>query len=372
MHEGPTIDTDWAYRGVDAAILENDCLRIVLLPGKGSDIIEFRDKRRDVNVLFDPSWEWTPPADRQVPAEDVTTWQTDHYPGGWQLNLPIAGYGAEIDGSRYGLHGESALVSWDATTLRDDEEAVTLGLETDLVRYPFTVEREVTLTAGEPTLRIEETVTNVGEVDLEYIWQQHVALGPPLVGPGARLDVPATRGRVEDYGDGQANSRLESSASFDWPEAPRNDGGTVDLATDFPERDAEIHDVAFATDLDAGWYALTNAELDLGFALTYPTDPFECLWYWQPFGGYPDAPFYKRNYNVGLEPTTAYPSGNLLEAQRANDTIDVLGAGESVSASFTARTYTGIEAGVDFVELGVGAALFGDALADQVAAVEEE
>jgi len=81
MHDGPTIDTDWAYRGVDAAIMENDYLRIVLLPGKGSDVIEFRDKRRDTNVLFDPPWEWTPPADRGVPAEDVTTWQpvTDEF-----------------------------------------------------------------------------------------------------------------------------------------------------------------------------------------------------------------------------------------------------------------------------------------------------
>jgi hypothetical protein len=343
MPNRPTIDTDWAYRGVDAAILENDHLRIVLLPGKGSDVIEFRDKRRDVNVLFEPSWEWTPPAERAVPAEDVTTWQTDCYPGGWQLNLPIAGYGAEIDGSRYGLHGESALISWDAAVARDDDEAVTLALETDLLRYPFHVERELTLPAGEPKLEIEETVSNVGEVDLEYVWQQHVALGRPLVGPGARLDVPATRGRVGDYGDGQANARLESNAPFDWPEAPREDGGTVDLATDFPDLDAEIHDVAFATDLDAGWYALTNPDLDLGFALTYPTEPFECLWYWQPFGGYADAPFYGRNYNVGLEPTTAYPSGDLFEAQRENGTIDVLGAGESVSASFVARTYTGIE-----------------------------
>lgn len=340
---GPTIDTDWAYRGVDATILENEHLRIVLLPGKGGDVIEFRDKRRDVDVLFDPPFEWTPPRERGVPAEDVTTWQTDHYPGGWQVNLPIAGYGAEIDGSRYGLHGESALRPWNATVERDDGDCVTLHLETDLLRYPFHVERVVTLPAGESKLAIDETVTNRGEVDLEYVWQQHVALGPPLVGPAARLDVPAARGRVDDYGEGLANSRLESGAAFDWPAAPHVDGGTVDLSTDVPDRDAEIHDVAFATNLDAGWYALTNSELDLGFALTFPTDPFECVWYWQPFGGYEDAPYYGRNYNVGLEPTTAYPSGDLFDAQRESGTLDTLPAGESVEASFVARTYTGAD-----------------------------
>jgi hypothetical protein len=340
---GPTIDTDWAYRGVDAAVLENEFLRIVLLQGKGSDIVEFRDKRRDVDILFDPPFEWTPPAERGVPAEDVTTWQTDHYPGGWQVNLPIAGYGAEIDGSRYGLHGESALRPWDATVTQDDADTVTLHLETELLRYPFHIERELTLPADEPRLEIDETVTNHGEVGLEYVWQQHVALGPPLVGPGARLDVPASGGLVEDYGPEWQNARLESDAAFDWPEAPGVDGGTVDLSTDVPDRDANTHDVAFATELDAGWYALTNTELDLGVALTFPTDPFECVWYWQPFGGYEDAPYYGRNYNVGLEPTTAYPSGDLFDAQRETGTLDTLQAGESIEASFVARTYTGAD-----------------------------
>lgn len=50
---------------------------------------------------------------------------------------------------------------------------------------------------------------------------------------------------------------------------------------------------------------MTNPDLDVGFCFTFPTDPFECLWYWQPFGGHAEAPYWNRNYNVGLEPTTA-------------------------------------------------------------------
>ena len=346
MLDGPRIDTDWAYRGVEAAILENEALRIVVLPGKGGDVIEFRDKRRDADVLFDPPFDWTPPSERRIPSEHPTTWQTDHYPGGWQVNLPVAGYGAEISGSRYGLHGESALRAWEPTVLQDDSDAVTLRLETELRRYPFRVERELTLPAGEPQFEVEETVTNLSELDLEYVWQQHLALGRPLVGPNCRLDVPANRGRVGDYGDGQRNARLASAEPFDWPDAPLDDGGELDLSTAFPDTDASIHDLAFATELEEGWYALTNPDLDLGFAFSFPTEPFEALWYWQAFGGYAEAPFYERNYNVGLEPTTAYPSGDLFDAQRENGTIDVLSGGEQKSASFVARTYTGAE-GVD-------------------------
>jgi len=340
----PRVETGYAYRGLEAAFLENRHLRVECLPGKGGDLLEFRDKRRDANLLWEADHPWTPPADRHLPAETPTTWQTDHYPGGWQVNLPIAGYGAEIDGSAYGLHGETALRPWEATVVRDDGEAVVLRLSVALQRYPFEVERDLTLRSGESRLRIEETVENVGGVELEYVWQHHVTLGRPLLGPAARLDVPATRGRVDDYGDGYSNARLAADEAFDWPLAPGVDGDPVDLSTEIPPPEAGTHDVAYATDLEAGWYALTNPDLDLGFALSFPTDPFEALWYWQPFGGFEDAPFYGRNYNVGLEPTTAYPGDGLFRAQRGNDTIDTLAPGESASASLVARSYTGVGA----------------------------
>ena len=104
-----------------------------------------------------------------------------------------------------------------------------------------------------------------------------------------------------------------------------------------------IHDQAYATDLSEGWYALTNPDLDLGFALQFPTDPFECVWYWQALGGFHESPYFNRNYNVGLEPTTAYPSASIPEAQRANGTMKTLAPGESVEAEFTAVTYGGLE-----------------------------
>jgi hypothetical protein len=260
------------------------------------------------------------------------------------VNLPIAGGSYEFEGNAYGIHGESALIPWDCTVVRDDDDAVAITLETDLVRYPFAVERTLTLPAGESRLDIEEAITNRGDVALEYIWQQHVALGPPLVGPDARLDLPAERGLVETYGDAPAfrNARLDGDSEFAWPHAPGADGGTVDLR-EFPPRDAEIHDQATAVDLEAGWYAVTNPDLDLGFGLRFPRDPFECVWYWQAFGGYEDSPFFGRTYNVGLEPPTAYPTHSIPEAQRETGTMKTLGPGETVSAEYTAVTYGGYE-----------------------------
>lgn len=344
---GPRISTAFSYRGIDAAFLENEALRVLVLPGKGGDVVEFRDKRTDVDVLWRTPHSWTPPGDRYVPTAAETTWN-DHYPGGWQINLPVAGGGWEFDGSAYGIHGESALLPWDAEVARDDGEAVTLRLTVELVRYPFAVERELTLPAGASRLEIEESVTNRGERPLEYVWQQHVTLGPPLLSPAARLDLPPATGVNPPYGDDFPNARLEGDATFEWPEAPGRDGGTVDLR-EIPPTDATVHDQSFAVEMEEGWYALTNPDLDLGFALTFPRDPFECLWYWQSFGGYHESPWFNRSYNVGLEPTTAYPGGDVPEAQRENGTMKTLDPGETVSAAFTATTYAGLESasGVD-------------------------
>jgi len=338
------VTTDCRHSGVSATRIENEHLRLLVLDGKGGDILEFRDKATDVDVLWQTPHDWQTP-ERPFLAEDSRAAWATYYPGGWQTNLPIAGWGGSVSGTEYGLHGESALVPWTTTVLEDSPRAVRVRLAADLVRYPFRVEREVSLAAGERTVEFHDTITNEGAVPLEYIWQQHVALGPPLVGPQARLDVPAQTGVVEESYDTPTfeHSRLAAGERFDWPHAPAADGGEVDLRT-FPPYDSRIHDQVYATDLSEGWYAVTNPEVDLGFALSFPVDPYECLWYWQPFGGIDESPYFGRNYNVGLEPTSAYPAGSIPDAQRANGTINTLDAGEQVEATVRATLYHGLEA----------------------------
>lgn len=338
--ERPSVSTAFEYRGMETAFLENRHLRVMVVPGKGGDILEFRDKRTDVDVLYHADYEWDPPADRRIPSTDMT-WN-EHYPGGWQLNLPVAGGPMEFSGNRYGHHGESALIEWESGVTRDDDEAVTLELTARLRRYPFAVQRELTLPADEPALYVDESVTNEGDYPLEYVWQHHVALGRPLVGPAARLDVPAGESYVEAYDETHATNRLAGDQDFDWPTAEGVDGDEIDLR-EFPPLDAEIHDQAFLLGVDDGWYAVTNPALDVGFALSYPAEHFESLWYWQAFGGMDESPFWGRNYTAGLEPTTAYPGHSLPAAQRDNGTMNTLDPGETKSVELVARTYGGHE-----------------------------
>jgi hypothetical protein len=314
--------------------LENEHLRVMVLPGKGGDILEFRDKRTDVDVLWHADHNWQPPMDRAVPSVDPTTFH-DHYPGGWQVNLPVAGYTDGFYDAPYGLHGESCFLPFDYD-VREEADAVELTLRAELVRYPFEIARTLRLPAGEAALHVEESVTNHGEERLPYIWQHHLALGEPLLGPESTLDIPAATGVVHDYAESHQNARLVGDETFDWPNAPGRDG-PVDLR-DVPSTDAEIHDVAYATELEDGRFALRNETLDLAFEFQFPEDIFESVWYWQAFGGHMGSPYFGRNYNAGIEPTSAYPSDTIPDAQETNGSMKTIDVGETLTAQFVAST----------------------------------
>ncbi len=75
----PRIDDAYTYHGIDAVLLENSQLRILVVPGKGGDILEFRDKQTDVDVLWHADHEWTPPDAGTIPEPESASW-LDHYP----------------------------------------------------------------------------------------------------------------------------------------------------------------------------------------------------------------------------------------------------------------------------------------------------
>ena len=83
---------------------------------------------------------------------------------------------------------------------------------------------------------VTETVTNVAACDRPIGWTQHVTLGPPFLEHGmTEFRTSATRSRVFETPFGAADY-LVAGADFDWPSAPRIDGGVADLSrfTDAP------------------------------------------------------------------------------------------------------------------------------------------
>ncbi|WP_152043106.1 aldose 1-epimerase [Salinigranum salinum] len=330
-----TVTAEYSRRGLDVVFLENDHLRVELLAGKGGDVTEITDKRTDTNVLFEAPHGWRPPGDGVVGAPDGAFAFLDHYPGGWQSVLPAAGGPASVGGTPLALHGESTLIPWTARVTTDTPSRVAVELTASLTRYPFTVEREVELVAEEPTLSVTETVTNAGDVPVDYSWLQHVALGPPLVAPEARLSVPCET-VVVDPDQTTDNARLPPGETFDWPVCETSDG-PVDLR-EFPPRAERVHDLVALTGLQEGRYTVANPAIDLGVSVEFPHDLYEYLWYWQPFGGFEGAPFFGRNYNVGLEPCTSVPNAGLDRAIE-NGTAERLDPGARQESTVTVTTH---------------------------------
>jgi|AntRauMinimDraft_3_1070383.scaffolds.fasta_scaffold00827_2 galactose mutarotase-like enzyme len=333
---GCSITDDYAFRGTDVVFMENDHLHVEVLAGKGGDVTEIRDKRTDVNVLFESPAEWHVPTESYRGLSDGVFDFMDYYPGGWQDVLPGAGGPAEAGGAPFALHGESAVVPWEATVTEDASDRVAVTLSLSLTRYPFEVERTLLLSRGESRLVVEETVTNTGERDLDYSWLQHLAFGRPLLGPEARVEAPCET-VVTDPGQGE-NARLPADEEYEWPVCDPADGAPVDLSK-IPPKESGIAELVALTDFSEGRYTISNPDLDLATTVTFPTDLFEYVWYWGSFGGFEEAPFFGRNYNLGLEPCTSIPNAG-LEEQVARGTAATLPAGETVEATLAVETST--------------------------------
>lgn len=335
---GARVTDEFSYRGIDTVILENENLRIVSLPGKGSDVVEFRDKRADIDLLFDSPHNWQSPGGSYQQSKDTGTAWLDHYPGGWQECLPMGGVDPSSHGAEYGLHGESPLMSWDYDLNDENQDSASVTFSTELVRYPFAVEKTFTLENDSCTLRVSEEVRNEGAVELPYVWLHHIAYGLPLISEAARIDLPDAEVSVDETPQGE--SPLEWGSSFDWPHSTTG----VNLA-ELPPTDSGIQDLSYIHDYEDGWYALTNSDVDLGIAVSFDESLFESIWMWRSFGGFEGSPFFGRERVVGLELCTGWPSSDVIDSQGEDgtETLKTLSAGESVETEFEMSTYRGVD-----------------------------
>ncbi len=164
--------------------------------------------------------------------------------------------------------GEAWSLEWSARQEGDEVVRFTR----DGVITPFRIERRMELRSGEPFVRIQHTVTKLGSRQFDFIWGIHPGLP---VGPATRIQVPARRGHVYES---WPNDRLGSrDLAYDWPlseivEPGPNASGTWDLH--------------FATELEAGWLAVWDAEWRCGFGVTFPHEVFRCVWVWLVDGGW--------------------------------------------------------------------------------------
>ena len=336
---GCRVSDSWTYRGLKTVVLENERLRILVLADKGADIYSFVDKRTDTDFMWRSPWGARDPRLFVPSTGDPQGMWLDYYEGGWQTVVPHGGYPDSVYGADMGLHGDINNMPWDAEIVEDSPDRVSVRFRARGVRMPVFVEKTMTLDSDSSTLILDKSVTNEGEEDIEIVWLEHIAIGPPFLSDACRLYVPQ-ESRIlthpEQFVDSQ---KLTLGADTPWPYSKATDGSEIDFRQIPPKSDRSL-DMAYFTGMEEGWYALHNEQTGVGFAVTFPTDVFPYLWYWRNLGGGWGYPWYGRCYNVGLEPCTSWDNRGLKHSMD-NGTARRIPAGETVSARITAGSFSG-------------------------------
>ncbi len=318
--------------GHQAVYLESDLLHITVLVSKGADIYRFIHRPSGLDFLWkNPVGLWPPGA----PAHDGSAGFgfLENFEGTWQELFPSANDPTTYCGREIPFHGEVALLPWSWLIVAESADEVAVRFSVETQQTTFRLDRVMRLRRGEARLTLEETVTNIGPDVQHFVWGHHCVVGGPWLEAGCVLDLPARTITTIDQIYEEKTARLAPGQHSMWPHALGRKGDTIDLSV-IPGPEAHSHDDVYLTDLTAGYAAVRNPRLGVGFRLRWDPSVFHWIISWQPYGGAEALPFKGLPYAVGVEPWISQkPLGPAVEAGEAR----ALHPGESFSTTLVAE-----------------------------------
>jgi galactose mutarotase-like enzyme len=341
---GCRVQDELVLRGLRLLVIENELVRITVLLDKGADIYEFVYKPRDVDFLWRSPLGLRPPMVSHDTRPATHGPFSDYYEGGWQECLPNGGRTCTYRGVELGQHGEVWGIPWRHQILEDSPECVSVRLWCRTPRSPYLLERTMTLRSGIPVVQIDEAVTNESNETLDLMWGHHPAYGPPFLDESCVLDC-AAKTVVVDKNVGP-ESQLPAGARFAWPVGKTRNGRDWDVSrVTAPEK--RVTEMTYLTDLQEGWYALTNQSKRIGVGMAFDTNVFRHLWCWQNLAGETGWPFWGRCYVMAVEPFSSIPA-ILTKAIEAGTQLTIE-SGQTLKAWIRAVAYEGRErvSGID-------------------------
>ncbi len=149
---------------------------------------------------------------------------------------------------------------------------------------------------------IHERVESLCGFDRPIAWTEHVTLGPPFLEKGrTEFRVSATRSQVFDAEFGVADY-LQRGAAFEWPHAPRADGGSADLR----RLTSETRSSAYTAHLmDPGrqqaFFVAFSPTFHLAFGYVWNPSDFPWIGIWEENYSRTGAPWNGRTLTRGME-----------------------------------------------------------------------
>jgi len=295
--------------------LENQWFSLQILPEVGAKIYDLVWKPSGKHVL------WHNP--RIAPQTYPIEAEFDNYwCGGWDDGFPTDDE-CVFRGQRYPDLGELRSLHWKVDSVRREGDEGIAQLSTFGPISPVKAVKTVTVTERAPVVRVRYGVTNLGPMDVDFLWGTHAALS---VTPRTILRIPAKEGIVDRCNDPRLG---RAGQHYQWP--------ILDTAAGRIEMDkvrgieANLFFGHYAVGLTGGWYAVEDSESGEGFLVTFPLDKCPCLWVWMNYGGF------RGHYHVIVEPWTSIPV-NLVQAYEQKSSRS-LKQGEEFSVEIKATVY---------------------------------
>lgn len=265
-------------------VLENNVLRVVLLPGSGGKVWQITYKPLNTDLL------WNRPGATPT-QQPLDACYDDVWCGGWDELFPND-EPAHWDGLQLPDHGELWTGSWEATAF-DEDGAKSIALRFETPRTNFLAEKTLTLRPDSSVLEVRYRLTNRSARTLPFLWKLHPAFA---VSAQHRLDFPAMTVMRESAFPGTLGCAPEV---FHWPDAPLKHE-TLDLRQ-VPDASSGAVHFFYGTEMQDGWCGLTNRGSRLSAALRFDPSVFSSCWLFASYGGW-------LGLNVAvLEPATGFP-----------------------------------------------------------------
>jgi hypothetical protein len=286
-----------AYRGRRAAMIENGRLRVTVTR-EGGHIAEIYDKEAGVNPLWSPPW----------PSLELSSFEpgrSDYGEGaeakllagilGHNLCLDLFG-GPSREEAAAGMtvHGEASVGPYEI-----NEDNGLLIMRTQLPAAQLSFERRLELRDG--AVRIQETVENLSACDRPIAWTQHVTLGPPFLEKGStQFRASATRSKVYEQPFG-AHDYLKTGADFDWPLAPRSDGGVEDLRVLTGAPSSSAYTTHLMNQREHAFFVAFNPSDRLAFGYMWKSGDFPWMGIWEENHSRVSSPWKGKTLTRGME-----------------------------------------------------------------------
>jgi hypothetical protein len=287
------------YRERRAATIENEHLRVTVLH-EGGHIAEVFDKAAGINPLWTPSWPSMEPSvfDARRPQEYGDGTDAKLLAGimGHNLCLDMFG-GPSVEEAAAGMtaHGEGSTAPYEISV---HDRALTARAWLPLAALH--VERQIDLLGR--SIRVRETIRSSSAADRAIGWTEHVTLGPPFLERGAtQFRASATQSKVFEGRFGVADY-LAPSAEFEWPMAPRIDGGSADLRVFNSARVSSAYTAHLMDPRQEHAYFVAFApSLELAFGYVWKRSDFPWMGIWEENHSRAHAPWNGETLARGIE-----------------------------------------------------------------------